>query len=160
MQTHNLLLRAFQKTDLDDIKRLMLNDEVMKFTGYREVQTEDFIAKELGRWIRESEHDMNYWHVSLKETKEFVGWAMLKKTISEFYEIGFMLVQNQWGNGYAVEMTKRILSFAKEDLNQEKIIASIHIGNKPSKRVVAKLGMNPSKDYISEKEILYFDKIL
>src|SRR5690606_29035008 len=130
--------------DFGSLKTLMTNEKVMTFTGYRSAQKIDFIESELNRWIKENSDQVFYWCAENKKNQQFIGWFMLKKTISEFYEIGFMLSENSWNQGFATEIAKEVINFAKTNLHLKKIIASTSIENKASIHVLEKLGMNVS----------------
>lgn len=157
LTTDRLKLRSFIQEDFEDLSILMSDPEVMKFTGYREVKNQKFIQKELERWIKETEFGNNYWCIREKNSDIFVGWAMLKKTISEYFELGFMLTQSQWHKGYATEAARSILKFAKDDLNQQQVIASTRVENLTSQKIMTKLNAKVSSNYISEPDIIYYE---
>jgi len=56
-------------------------------------------------------------------------------------EIGWRLLPKFWNQGLATEGAKRCLQFAFEELNIGEIYAVTSIHNKPSERVMQKIGM-------------------
>lgn len=160
LKTGRVLLRPFKESDFDSLKSMMTNEKVMAFTGYRSAQSEQMIKKELSRWIKETSNEIFYWCAESIQQKNFIGWFMLKKTIASFYEIGFMLAENSWNQGFATEISKEILKFAKNVLKEEKVIASTRVENKASIKVIEKLGMKVSGDYITEEDTVYYEKTL
>lgn len=120
----------------------MQNESVMKFTGFRKVQTEEFIKSKLNQWI----DDSGVWCVEDKLSNEFIGWFMLKETDKNFPELGFMLAQNKWNQGYATEVSKEIINYGLNILNYKKVFAKVDIENTASISVLNKLGMQKSEE--------------
>lgn len=70
-------------------------------------------------------------------------------------ELGYWIGEEYWGNGYALEASKRIVQHAFEDLNITEIYASYRIENNQSKRVLEKLGFEfyaelTNENYLNE----------
>jgi RimJ/RimL family protein N-acetyltransferase len=156
-QTQRTTLRSFEKSDFTPLFKMMSDDQVMKFTGFGETQTADQVRKLLSRWIKEGQKDLGTWAAVDSKSNEFIGWFMLKKTISDDPEIGFMLPKEKWGKGYATEVSKSLLDYAFETLRLKKVIASTKPENLASINVLKKLGMLVSVD-IFQKDLCYFEK--
>lgn len=67
-------------------------------------------------------------------------------------EIGFTLDKSFQGKGYATEALKQVISFLFNDLNKDKIIASIDPRNIKSINLVEKTGFK--KEALFEKSLL------
>ena len=70
-------------------------------------------------------------------------------------ELGYWIGEEYWGNGYALEASKRIVQHAFEDLNITEIYASYRIENNQSKIVLEKLGFEfyaelTNENYLNE----------
>lgn len=65
-------------------------------------------------------------------------------------ELGYWIGEEYWGNGYALEASKRIVQRAFEDLNVTEIYASYRIENNQSKRVLEKLGFEFYAELMNE----------
>ncbi|MGX8694080.1 MAG: GNAT family N-acetyltransferase, partial [Methanobrevibacter sp.] len=55
-------------------------------------------------------------------------------------ELGYWIAEKYWGNGFAVEASKRLLEHAFDDLEIDRIYATYRVENTQSKRVLKKLG--------------------
>jgi RimJ/RimL family protein N-acetyltransferase len=58
-------------------------------------------------------------------------------------ELGWTLLREHWGRGYATEAARACLAAAFAHLPVERVVALVDVDNEPSKRVAAKIGMVP-----------------
>ena len=70
-------------------------------------------------------------------------------------ELGYWVAEEYWGNGYAVEASKKLIEHAFDDLGIREIYASYRIENNQSKRVLEKLGFKyyaemTNENYLNE----------
>lgn len=143
---NRIQIRRFIESDLADIRTLMSHAEAMRYTGFRVPQTEDQIQELLKKWMTEIDTALGVWAVEHIETKEFVGWAMLRKIDYEHPELGFMLPASQWSRGYATEIGKKMIEYGFSQPGIVKIIAKAHRDNLASIKVLIKLGMQQCAD--------------
>ena len=71
-------------------------------------------------------------------------------------ELGYWIGEEYWGNGYAVEASKRLIEHAFDDLDIQEIYASYRIENNQSKRVLEKLGFEYYADLTNENYLNEF----
>jgi len=55
-------------------------------------------------------------------------------------ELGYMLVPEAWGNGYATDAARRVVRYGFEDLRLHRIEAEAYDNNPASRRVLEKVG--------------------
>jgi RimJ/RimL family protein N-acetyltransferase len=84
---------------------------------------------------------------------------MLKKVMSDDPELGFMITESKWGNGFATEISNGFIDYGLNTLSQKRIIASVDIGNIPSINVLSKIGMKKYKGSKDQEDILNFEII-
>ena len=65
---------------------------------------------------------------------------MIVPTRFEFPELGFMVSQRHWGQGFATEAAKGLIDLAFRDLGLRGLTATSTAENKISLRVLTKLG--------------------
>jgi RimJ/RimL family protein N-acetyltransferase len=86
---------------------------------------------------------MGYWSIVAPEG--FVGWVLL--TPLDLHgpeiEIGWRLVREAWGRGYATEAARPVLHHALITLRLPEVIADIDPANAASVKVARKLGFRP-----------------
>lgn len=157
LHTERLILRPFAEGDLDLAIELRTNRDVMKYIA--EVSTPEHLASRIPIFCRRSEDgSMGMWSVALKGTDEAIGTSILLplpeeesdtrwdfhengKRVNEDVEVGYMLKPSAWGQGYATEITRRLLRYAFEETPLTKVVAVTDPDNGPSQNVLRKSGL-------------------
>ncbi len=149
--SENLGFRNWKASDLDELYRLNSNTEVMRFfpsTATKE-QCEQFIL----RMQKQLEtHQYCYFATEKKETQEFIGFVGLslqtyKADFNPSTDIGWRLLPDFWGNGYATEGAKRCLSYGFETLKLPEIVSVAPSINITSIKVMEKIGMQKASTF-------------
>lgn len=72
---------------------------------------------------------------------DVVGWAgaFLSDVRARVAEVAYYVLPEYWGNGYASEATRLLVTFAFEELNARRVEASVQADNPGSRRVLEKL---------------------
>ncbi len=144
LQTERLLLKPYQEKDKESLIDLFTDEKVMKHVG------DGVLPKMEAELIWEKLHNQFYkttpktiWAVFSKEDNRYIGHASIRpmNTKSNNKEIGFILKRKEWGKGFATEITKRLIQFSFEELNQKKIFATVDNDNYASINVLEKSGM-------------------
>jgi RimJ/RimL family protein N-acetyltransferase len=82
-----------------------------------------------------------YWAVEEKETQAFVGCVGL--SFPEGWpelELGYWLIPEAYGKGYATEAGLKARNYAFDDLGTKSLVSYIDPANEASKRVAERLG--------------------
>jgi ribosomal-protein-alanine N-acetyltransferase len=142
LTTERLVLRTWEETDLILARSLWGDSDVMTFLGgplnddrVREKLKLEMACQEL--------NGIQYWPVFEKQSDDFVGCCGLRPwayTPPKGHELGFHLIKSKWGNGYAFEAARGVISHAFEDLQCGVLRAGHHPGNVNSKKVLIRLG--------------------
>lgn len=88
-----------------------------------------------------------WWAICEKHSKNFMGtfgYYNYKKA-DQYAEIGYWLMPDFWGKGYATEALLAILNFGEQTLNLSKIEAFVEAENKASGDLLKKLGFRKDK---------------
>lgn len=72
---------------------------------------------------------------------QLIGEIGISRTYPRTLAIGFSVVPQHWGAGYATEMACSALAFGFSDLKAHRITAAVAIENEACRRVLAKIGM-------------------
>jgi ribosomal-protein-alanine N-acetyltransferase len=142
--TARLRLREFTAADVDAIHALDSDPRVMRFIGDGSTSTREDAVLAIGRILRRyDEHPgQGAWHVSRRDDGRFVGWVSLKFAgESPDIEIGYRLVFDAWGAGFATELARSMIQRGFGLLELDRIIGVTHPDNLASQRVLAKVGM-------------------
>jgi len=140
-ETERLFLRKMTEEDLESVFAMRSDADVMRFIREPQKREEalNWIKLVSSRWEGEK---IGFCSVLLKETNQFIGWCglwQLKETGE--IEVGYALVKEFWGRGFAVEASQSFLQYGFTDLNLPKIVACANPQNMGSRRVMEKLGM-------------------
>lgn len=144
LDTPRLILRPYIPTDAQAIVRISNNMNVVRWTSshpfpYELKHAQDFLDK---RASELAEGKAVAFAATIRESGELVGGVGIRLELAqERGEIGYMIGEPHWGQGYATEATSRVLRYAFEDLNLSRVNASVHATNGGSIRVLEKLGM-------------------
>ena len=148
-ETERLLLRCFHAVDVDVLKPVLSDAEVMRFGPG--VQTAEGRRVWLQRCLESyNRWGFGRWAVVEKSRREVIGYCGLTwfPHIDGRHEIeiGYRLVRAFWGRGYAAEAAAAVRDHAFHQLHLTRLIALIDPRNASSIRVAEKIGMRYEKD--------------
>lgn len=139
-ETERLLLRQWSADDFEAFADYYSQEETARYVGGVSDRDQAWrrFASLIGHW---SLRGYGYWAVEEKETGRFVGCVGLWRSAGwPELELGYWVVPEMQGKGYASEAGAEARDFAFEVLGAESLVSYIDPGNEPSKRVAEKLG--------------------
>jgi len=96
------------------------------------------MALQIGHWKLKG---FGYWAVDRRDSNEFVGGAGLWQSPGwPELELGYWLVKERQGKGYALEACLRCIEYAREVLKAGSLVSYIDPDNEPSIRLAKRLG--------------------
>ena len=158
IETNNLILREFRDTDVDGIFKLDSDREVHKYLGNNPIKT-----------MVEAEKIISFFHLQYKErgigrlacvekpSGKFIGWAGLKLNLGEkeilngytdFIDIGYRLLPNFWGKGYATEASLASIEYGFKKLKYNVIYGAADVDNIGSNKVLNKIGLGFKNEFM------------
>lgn len=154
-ETERLILRPLELSDVDDMFAMDSNQNVHLYLGNNPLKTKEESLGYLKNIQNQyKENGIGRFAMIKKDSNEFIGWCGLKfiteeeNNHSHFYEIGYRLKEEFWGNGYAYEAAKKWCDYAFNVLKVETLYASAHIDNKGSRRILEKIGLQLKNEYV------------
>jgi [ribosomal protein S5]-alanine N-acetyltransferase len=150
-ETPRLFLRRFTEADASLIYKLNSDPEVLKYLHEpvleNEAQAKDVLTNII---IPQYKRNLGRWAIHTKADYEFIGWCGLKY-IEEtgIIDLGYRLLQTDWGKGYATEAAQYTLIYGLRDLKIELITGIAHVENIASIKVLEKIGMKFCRDEIA-----------
>lgn len=139
-ETERCLINTIKVSDYMDVKNLYGNDEVRKFLGG--IRSDNSIREVFADKLN-SGNDSFYWVIREKHTDNFIGLVSLDSHHEEVYlELSFQFLPKWWGKGYATEVVQLLINYALNELKLSKVIAETQTANKPSCRLLERIGMN------------------
>ncbi|MDH3493054.1 MAG: GNAT family N-acetyltransferase [Acidobacteriota bacterium] len=140
--TERLTIRPFEDSDLDDVFAMRSDPEIMRFI--RDPQNKRSDAQ---RWMEmiSSKWNINgigFGAVVDRESQRFAGWCGLwKLKETNEIEVGYAVRKEFWGKGYATEAARRMLGYAFDEIELNRVVAVAYPENMASINVMKKLGM-------------------
>jgi [ribosomal protein S5]-alanine N-acetyltransferase len=139
--TPRLELRPFQASDVDGIAELLADREATKFIG--SVKSRGAAADSVFV-MRDAFATRGFGTLAVlpRGQQSCVGYCGVRPLphTSEI-EIAFALQQHCWNKGYATEAAEACINAAFTSLQIKSLVATVYPDNKPSLRVLEKLGM-------------------
>lgn len=141
-RTHQLLLRAPLRSDVDALFAIQGDPTAMRFTWCspsREA-TVSFIDDYSKRFV---EDGFSPWTAVLAAEDRVVGWGGLNRDPKAPHwgvEVTYFIAPSCWGRGLATELVQASLAHAFRDLALPEVGAFVRPGNQASVRVLAKAG--------------------
>jgi ribosomal-protein-alanine N-acetyltransferase len=154
IETERLILRKIIPSDDEAMFLLDSNPNVHQYLGNKPVESIEESRQYIENiQIQYIKNGIGRFAVILKETDEFIGWAGLKfntEMVNEylnFYDIGYRLLEDQWGKGYGAEAAKAWLNIGFNQLKIQKMCAYADIENKQSIKILKKIGLQSVSEF-------------
>ena len=144
LETKRLILREFNTSDAAFILVLVNNPTWLLYIGDRNIRTEEDALHYLVNGPIKSyyKHGFGLSMVELKETNTPIGMCgLIKREGLENIDIGFALMPEYAGHGYAHEIASATMDHAKNKLGIEKIVAITSEDNAHSIKLLNKIGL-------------------
>ena len=143
LESARLLLRRFTRVDLDLLARLFADPVVAEHLG----GVKDRAGAEVTLRTRALDYydqhpGLGMWCTVERASGRAVGFHVLNHIHGETdIQVGYALLADAWGNGYATEMAVRLLRYGFTDLGLPQICAIANLDNIASQRVLSKAGL-------------------
>jgi ribosomal-protein-alanine N-acetyltransferase len=154
IETERLILRELLFSDAEGMYVLDSNPNVHQYLGNKPVGS----IEESNKYIENirnqyTQNGIGRYAVILKETDEFIGWAGIKYITEpenghvNFFDIGYRLMEDYWGKGYGYEAAKAWLDYGFNEMNIQKMIATVNKENIASRRILEKIGLQITSEF-------------
>jgi len=144
-ETERLLVRRYRKPDKKNFFLLNGNEDVVRYIRPAKTKKEanEFLLKVIAYY--EAEKIYGRWAVEDKLTEEFVGsFAVIPVEGKEQMQLGYALLPQHWGKGYATELTVAGLHYVFTETPIDPIYAYTEVANISSQKVLLKAGFRPN----------------
>lgn len=131
------------------------DSEVMQYVRpvKTRVESDQFLLENIVFYSRHP--SLGRWALIRKSDDGFVGsFAIIPLENSEHMQVGYMLLREHWGHGYASEALRAGIHYAFDTLKLPKLIAVTETANLPSQKVLAKCGFAQSAHFMEKKRRL------
>lgn len=167
LSTARLRLRRFTPADFDLLLRLNSDEQVMRYAGGVKTrkQTEELLESRILRYY--TEHPgLGVWATIEQASGDCIGIHLLNNIQGEsFIQVGYLLLPEYWGRGYATEMCRAVLRYGFAELGLPQIVAITDQENVASQHVLRKAGLHrngerafPHPAYASAGLMAWFER--
>ena len=127
-----LRVRRMTEADLEPLHRLLSDPEVMRYLEppFDRAQTEDFLRR-----AGLAEPPLVY---AAEENGDFIGYVIYHAYDEQSVEIGWVLLPEYWGRGYASALTERLIGRARQE--QKSVVIECAPAQAATKRIAVKKG--------------------
>jgi len=147
-QTSRLILRQVDTNDAAFILELLNDSSFLQYVGDKQVRNLESAKNYILEGPVSSYQTYGYglYLVELIETGEPIGiCGLIKREFLGHADLGFALMPEYRGNGYAFESARATVDLARDKLRLEKIVAITNPDNLGSIKLLDKLGMSFDK---------------
>jgi ribosomal-protein-alanine N-acetyltransferase len=147
-ESDRFLMRRIELTDLHDFFALDSDPDVHRYLGNEPIvkieQSEKMIQDVLKQY---EDFGIGRSAIIDKNSAEFLGWGGIKyETLpinnqKGYYDIGYRLKKEYWGNGIATEVSIASLKYGFEELHLKTIFGAAAIDNIASNKILQKIGL-------------------
>lgn len=143
LETDRLLLRRTVKSDIDEFFFIQLNPNIRRYLGTNRLG--DDLEKNRKYFDEEKYNELNYyrWTIVRKEDNKILGCIYLNIHDEKARTAGidYWIREDAWGNGYTTEASRKILNFAFDTLNINRIESCGGKDNPGTYKVMEKIGL-------------------
>ena len=143
LETDRLLLRRTVKSDIDEFFFIQLNQNIRRYLGTNRLG--DDLEKNRKYFDEEKYNELNYyrWTMVRKEDNKILGCIYLNIHDEKARTAGidYWIREDAWGNGYTTEASRKILNFAFDTLNINRIESCGGKDNPGTYKVMEKIGL-------------------
>lgn len=148
IETERLYIRHFEEADGNDLFEYLSKEDVVRYEPYDAYSYEEAIKE-----AKRRAEDKSFYAVVLK-TGKVIGNLYLAKGEFDTWELGYVFNSQFWGNGYAFESVKALITYAFENWGARRIVAMCNPLNKSSWKLLEHLKFRREGDLI--KNIFFF----
>lgn len=158
LETERLLLRPFQESDLEDYYEYGSMEKVGPMAGWSPFSDRESARKRL---ILEMRKPFQF-AIELKDEKKVIGSIVIREVKREYYgsihiednsrEIGCVLSEKYWGNGYMPEAIREVLKYCFYNLHVACVYACYLVKNTQIGSMDGKCGLKPVGRLINDGE--------
>ena len=154
IETERLVLRDWKDEDAAAFAELNADPRVMEFfvRSLDRAQSDALMARIRADLAR---NGYGLYATEVKDSGAFIGFVGLAKPgfdapFMPAIEIGWRLARTAWGSGYATEGARGVIDHAFGPLGLDALVSFTAEWNRPSRRVMEKLGMahDPRDDFV------------
>jgi len=148
LETDRLVLRQLSTLDADFILDLLNQPSFLHYIGDRGVRTIQDAENYLRKGPMESYGRLGFglFMVELKDDQVPIGMCgLIKREALQDVDIGFAFLPHYWSKGVAFEAASAVMTYGRDVLTLDRIVAIVSPDNERSIRLLEKIGLKFEK---------------
>jgi len=144
LETERLVLRKISVDDAEFIIELLNQPSFLRYIGDKEVRNAADAVRyiETGPLASYQRFGFGLYLVELKEPEVSIGiCGLLKRDSLPDVDVGFAFLPSYWSQGYAFEAASAVITYGRDVLGLQRIIAITSLDNSASMRLLEKIGL-------------------
>jgi RimJ/RimL family protein N-acetyltransferase len=144
LETDRLVLRRLAPDDAAFILDLLNDPAFIRFIGDKGVRNVDDARKYIlnGPVASYEQFGFGLYAVDLKESNVPIGMCgILKRDTLPHPDIGFAFLPAYWNKGYAFESASAVMTYARDTLKLDRVLAITSPDNEASAKLLGKIGL-------------------
>src|ERR1700730_8346186 len=128
LETDRLILRKLSFDDAEFILELLNEPSFLRFIGDKSVRSLDDAREYIlnGPVASYERNGFGLYLVQLKDSREEIGISgLVKRDSLPAADLGFAFLPNYWNKGYAFESAAAVMTYARDTLRLDRILAII-----------------------------------
>ena len=159
LETERTYLGEFGVDDAELLFDLDSDPEVMRYLTGGVPSTREEVAEALQRILalyQKHAGKFGLWKAEEKATSRFIGWFILRPSHTDpentkRIEIGYRLKREFWGNGYATEVSRALVSKAFDEFDVDEVFGTSMKEHAASQRVMEKCGLSFVREFVYDE---------
>lgn len=148
IETDRLIVCEMGPDDTARLIRMLSDPAVMKWLFGTGPMTDHEARRFIDEYFTFGKSASGLGVLRVRASDEFAGFAGLlpcRYLYEDDYELGFALMQEHWGKGYATEVGKAQIVYGYDAFKARRLLGLAHPQNTASLRALEKIGMKPLK---------------
>jgi RimJ/RimL family protein N-acetyltransferase len=153
LETERLLLRQFTETDVDYLRELDSDPDVMRFINGGAATPRELIQRKILPWFMSfygRPQGVGFWAAHERASGGFIGWFCLHPEEGRDRDelaLGYRLRKAFWRKGYGSEGAGALIDKAFRDLGAQRVFACTYSENLASRGVMETCGMRHARSF-------------
>ncbi len=146
LETPRLRIRSLTDADTEPFVAMLTDPEIMRFVSPVPISPEQARGAAMHYRRVQETNGYGWWALEVNGGPSFAGIILLQDVEFEAAftparEVGWLLMRDQWGKGYATEGARAALEYAFTVMKLDEVVALTTAINRASQRVMQRLGM-------------------
>src|SRR5262245_40553012 len=152
LETDRLIVRHWVPDDWKRLRPLATDPRVLKYIGDGQPWSDERLQQFVNGGIEQAKiRGWLLWPLIYRPNEELIGFAGFNSTFEPEVEIGWWLLPDYWGKGWATEGGRAWLDYGFRKFEVPRVISVAQPANAASIRVMEKLGMHFERRFVHDE---------